>query len=59
MLGFAGMRGELGYVTPADRLAGLGARILALARSPVVGDSRAVGRTRGARGWVKGTTASD
>jgi hypothetical protein len=51
----------LGYVTPADGVAGLGVRILAerdrLLRE--ARDSRAVGQSRGGRGWVKGTTASD
>ena len=42
--------GTIGYVTPAL----LRDRLLREARG-----SRAVGRSRGARGWVKGTTASD
>jgi hypothetical protein len=59
--GLCRVRGALGYVRPADNVAGLGARILAecdrLLREARA--SRAVGQSRGARGWVKGTTASD
>ena len=59
--GLCRVRDALGYVTPADGVAGLGVRILAerdrLLRE--ARDSRAVGQSRGARGWVKGTTASD
>ena len=59
-MGFAGVRGALGYVTSADELAGLGARILAerdrLLRA--ARDGWAFGRSRGARSCVKGTTAS-
>jgi hypothetical protein len=60
-LGLYRVRGVLGYATPADKLAGLGARILAKRDRPLRGarDSRAFGRSLGARGWVKGTTASD
>jgi hypothetical protein len=60
-LGLYRVRGVLGYVTPADKLAGLGARILAkrdrLQRE--ARDGRAFGRSRGARGCLKGTTASN
>ena len=42
-VGLCGVRGALGYVTPADRLAGLGAWILAQARSPVAGGARQSG----------------
>ena len=59
--GLCRVRDALGYVRPPDGFAGLGARILAerdrLLRE--VRDSLAVGRSRGARGRVKGTTASD
>jgi hypothetical protein len=55
------MRGTHGYVTPADGVAGVGARNLAerdyLLRE--ARDSRAFDLSCGARGWVKGTTASD
>jgi hypothetical protein len=59
--GLCRVRDALGYVTPADEVAGLGVRILA-ERDRLLWearDSRAVGQSRGARGWVKGTTASD
>jgi hypothetical protein len=55
------MRGTLGYVTPTDELAGVGARNLAerdhLLRE--ARDNRDFDLSCGARGWVKGTTASD
>ena len=59
--GLCRVRGALGYVTPAEELAGVGARILAERDRLLLEarDSRAVGQSRGARGWVKGTTASD
>ncbi len=59
--GLCRVRGALGYVTAADELAGLSARILAerdrLLRE--ARDGRAFGRSRGASGCVKGTTASN
>ncbi len=61
LMGFAGCAMRSDTITPADGVAGLGVRILAerdrLLRE--ARDSRAVGQLRGARGWVKGTTASD
>ena len=61
LMGFAGCAMCSDTITPADGVAGLGVRILAerdrLLRE--ARDSRAVGQSRGARGWVKGTTASD
>ncbi len=61
LMGFAGCATRSDTITPADGVAGLGVRILAerdrLLRE--ARDSRAVGQSRGARGWVKGTTASD
>ncbi len=59
-LGLCRVRGALGYVTPADKLAGLGARILA-ERDRLLQAARdgwAFGRSHGARSCVKGTTAS-
>lgn len=59
--GLRRVRDALGYVTLADGVAGLGVGILA-ERDRLLQearDSRAVGQSRGARGWVKGTTASD
>jgi hypothetical protein len=52
------MHGTLGYVTPTDELAGVGARNLA-ERDHLLRETRespAFDLSCGARGWVKGTT---